>query len=107
MLFSINDFGPIINIQLPKEKFTGFKLYEVMEVSCNPNKDISFEGVKYDQIHPWVDIPAKNLNTEIGLHIYKVSFFNDTESGSVFFGYEIQNSNPEKPYIYMTRDNNE
>ena len=57
----------------------------------------------------WIRIKVDNLNTAIGLHIYKFMFANTMTDDvfSVYANYIIQRSNQEKPYIYIKRENSD
>ena len=54
----------------------------------------------------WIQVKTNFLNKKIGKHTYKLSFVNrwtDTDF-SLYVSYYIQNSDPEKPYVYMKDD---
>lgn len=107
----VNDC-PVINLHILEDVFnvripynvTGYRLYDLLEVSCSPMQTISFEGVMFDGLHPWVDIPTENLNRINGKHVYKLSFMNERTNNyiNVYISYIIQDDNPQKDYIYMS-----
>jgi len=80
-------------------------MYEAAELD-KVNGPIIFSDTFERKSPMWIRVRTDNLNKEIGLHIYRLSFV-DTVSDdtfSLFFGYIIQDDNPAKPYVYMDRD---
>ena len=79
-------------------------LFEVAEVNSSSDAtaiDMTREGNK-----PWLKVRSSTLNLAPGQHIYKLSFV-DVHTDDVFslyISYIIQDDNPERPYIYMRRD---
>ena len=55
----------------------------------------------------WIKINTSLINTEVGQHIYKLSFVNRENdiTCSQYICYTIQEDNPDTPYIYMNREN--
>jgi len=56
-----------------------------------------------------IQIKSASINHNIGLHQYKISLQNNITSDVMdcYFQYIIQDDNPETPYIYMKREENE
>ena len=57
----------------------------------------------------WIKINSTLINKSIGQHIYKFTFV-DTQTDDTFsqyLSYIIQDDNPETPYIYMKREDNQ
>lgn len=59
-----------------------------------------------DCMRPWIRMPSKLLDTNSGHHLYKLVFINKKTDDifSFFVSYIIQDDNPDKPYIYMNRE---
>lgn len=87
----------------------GYRLYDVLEVSCSPNRTVSFDGIQFDKFHPWVDIPTCNLNRTSGKHTYKLSFMNECRGQYIttYISYIVQDDSPEKKYLYVNDIYNE
>lgn len=51
----------------------------------------------------WLRIPTSLLDTTVGNKIYKVGLSHKCleDTMTVYFGYTIQNDDPDKPYVYM------
>ena len=54
-------------------------------------------------------VPSNMLCIDIGLHQYELTFINtiNADNYHYYFQYIIQDDNPEKPYIYMNRKEND
>lgn len=104
MVFNLKDFSDTVCIKLPDDFPRHFNLNEMYYL--NDDKIIEFEDyVTRDEYHPWIDIKKNILDTSIGNHIYRLSFTEPdcTFAFSCWFGYIIQENNPEQPYVYMNR----
>lgn len=97
-----------VNVKLPFN-LSGYRLYDVLDVSEAPFKTVSFDGIKYDCVHPWIDVPWDNLNKTSGLHVYKLSFMHKCNNKffTTYISYLAQDSNAEKPYLYVKDRYNE
>ena len=85
---------------------TLFEISEIVDgksVEVNIYSTITREGNK-----PWLRLLSSSLNLSTGQHIYKLSFIDKHTDDvfSLYISYIIQNDNPDKPYIYMNRDDN-
>lgn len=89
-------------VSLPK-LFTDVKINMISEIGSGITEtDISEFCVSYKGRH-WLDIPSEKLNLMAGYHIYKI-VFSDNITGIacvLYFAYNIQDDNPDKPYDYM------
>lgn len=59
--------------------------------------------------YPWVRVQSDKLNVTPGMHVYDLEYV-DTFSNatmSLYFAYILQDDDPEKLYIYMTRQEEE
>ena len=81
---------------------------ELSEIyNLETSKELDFaDFVERDEQRPWIDIQATILDTMTGQHVYRMTFQKpDCKlKATCWFSYIIQDNNPEKPYIYMNRD---
>ncbi len=93
-------------VQIPKYVASEYTLFQIDEVSPN-RKEIPIAGfIDACLGKSWIRIKARILDLSIGSHVYKFSFVSKYTNDvvSLYFGYILQDSNPDKPYIYMNRD---
>lgn len=86
-------------------KDRNFGFIGIAEVT-NGDADVkTYDTVIKDPYHPWVKIKFDYLNQNPGYHMYKLSFANRFTNDviSVYFAYQYQMDNPEKPYDYMAK----
>ena len=94
-----------VYISVPHNLLSHASLYDVAEVSPEGLKYVPKEAIVRD-VNCWLKGTVSMLNLGVGLHIYKLMFA-DTLTSTVFdlyIGYNIQNDNPDKPYVYMKRE---
>lgn len=87
-----------------------FQLSSIFQVSPVIKELDSIHVESCKQTNTWLIIPWNILDRSVGYHIYKIVFRNlymPTFDCDVYFSYTIQNDDPEKPYIYMKRDEEE
>lgn len=103
-LFNVNQFEYWTWIQLPKEVLRDYELFEVNEFFPNNGEADWLHLVFREGCRPWLKICKDMFNLSIGKHIYQLKFVNRYTNDVVtyYFSYIIQNSEPERPYIYMT-----
>lgn len=94
------------SIALPDEVCMNYSVFDVREML--PDGDITddLSLVMKHVCNKWIDIPMKWMNTSAGSHTYRVRMIskgNERDTYSLYFGYIIQDDNPDKPYIYMNR----
>lgn len=80
------------------------KLYDVYELASTKRSVEHFENIFVQQVgRPWIDVDSCKLNTLTGYHKYQLCFVNihTDETVIFYFGYQIQDDNPNKPYMYM------
>lgn len=83
--------------------FTDIAISNISEIGSGIDEvDISEYCVTTTGRH-WLDIPTEHLNLSAGYHMYKIVFCdNITNIGcTLYFAYNIQDDNPDKPYDYM------
>lgn len=82
-------------------------LYDVQEV-CPKYRAIEnyVEIFEIRDKYPWIKVKSSGLNQSIGTHVYALDYVNPStnDTMSIYFAYIIQDDNPEKPYIYMNRE---
>jgi len=101
-MFNTASIQDLLIVSLPK-LFTDVTIKTVAEIGSGiKESDISEYCVTSKGRH-WLDIPSEKLNLTAGYHIYKIVFAdNITSIGcTLYFAYNIQDDNPEKPYDYM------
>ena len=107
-VFNIQNFADTICVKLPDDFPRDFELTGMYNLESD--MDIDFEDYVEQIIYkPWVDIKKSILSTEIGQHTYRLDF---TQQGfaigaTCWFSYIIQDGQPDKPYIYMKREDPE
>lgn len=96
-------------IHLPIELCRSHELFQLDEISKVVTEVDFKDKIKRECNKPWYDIITDLLNTDAGQHIYKMSFINrlTDDISCLYFSYIIQDDNPDKPYIYMDRDNSD
>lgn len=104
-IYNAKDFSETVCVKLPPEMprdmtLTGlYNLYASEEVDFN-------DFVTRDENRPWVDIQSSILDITAGQHVYRMTFSKELCKlyATCWFSYIIQDNNPDKPYIYMKRD---
>lgn len=106
VIYNINELNTELLIHMDDTYARGYNISGVQHISSNnePWSLAEVTRIVRDNIC-WFRVPTVLLNTEIGHHVYKLTLTN--ESSLQYFryiSYTIQNSNPEKPYVYMNRN---
>ena len=104
-MYNALDFSDIVCVKLPPELPRDMVLTEILNMQTS--KPIDFgDYVTRDENRPWIDIETKILDVTAGQHIYRLTFQKEglKLNATCWFSYIIQDNNPEKPYIYMKRD---
>jgi hypothetical protein len=108
-IYNSKDFSEIVCVKLPPQMPRDMDLIEIYNL--NASEDVDFaDQVTRDEHRPWVDISSSILDLGIGQHTYRMTFAKEgcKLKATCWFSYIIQDNNPEKPYIYMDRgENNE
>lgn len=103
-VFSESEIAPILNLHIPNEYYD-YSLYEISQIS-DPKYELDIPTyVKQNCSPAWLDIRVGGLDITPGQHDYVVKYYDvDTNSyHSAYFGYIIQQSPIEKPYLYIDR----
>lgn len=106
-IYNSKDFDEIVCVKLPPQMPRDMDLIEIYNL--NASKDVDFaDQVARDEHRPWIDISSSILDLGIGQHTYRITFAKENckLKATCWFSYIIQDNNPEKPYIYMNRDEN-
>ena len=88
--------------RIPSEQFHDTELVSICEIG---HDNIPAESFSTAENNPWIDINAAAMNLTAGPHMYQFKFRN-TRFGEIMYlylYYNLQDDNPEKPYIYMNR----
>ena len=107
-VFNIRNFADTICVKLPDDFPRDFEMVGLYNLETD--KDIDFEDYVEQIIYkPWVDFKKPVLDTSIGQHTYRMDFLKAgfNIGATCWFSYIIQDNNPEKPYVYMKRDDSE
>ena len=96
-----SNMPPIVHINLPDYVVNNhYILNTISEVDSD-------ESLSFDCCFPtpWIDIMSSNLNCSSGMHTYRLTFLDSQNSDVLYmyFSYIIQDDNPDTPYIYMKR----
>lgn len=100
VMFNKLDTQPTLVVRIPTYVAQNYTMSSV--ICCEDNEDIS-EHASITDNYPWIDVLSENLNLDAGTHTYRVTFDNhySNETMYMYFGYIIQDDDPDKPYIYM------
>lgn len=104
-IYNSKDFSEIVCVKLPPQMPRGMELAEIYNL--NSQEDVDFiDQVTRDEHRPWIDISSTILDLTPGQHTYRMTFKNlgCKLNATCWFSYIIQENDPEKPYIYMKRD---
>lgn len=108
-VFNQSQVEEVLYVKVPYQICQLNKLIELKEIP--ESKDLSefepiLDKVTFLRYRPWVDIGSELLNFEPGHHKYRLKFKNIYTSviSNLFFAYDIQCDDPEKPYIYMNKE---
>lgn len=97
------DLGETMYCRIPEKYYNDLVFISV----CEPGKpNVSDESITIIPDNPWIDIAASAMNQNPGYHMYQFTFFNKAIQQRMFLYiyYFMQLNDPEKPYIYMNRE---
>ena len=106
-IYNSKDFSEIVCIKLPPQMPRSMELAEIYNLDTQEDVDF-IDQVTRDEHRPWIDISSTILDLNPGQHTYRMTFGKPERKlkATCWFSYIIQENNPEKPYIYMNRDEN-
>lgn len=104
-IYNSKDFDDIVCVKLPPQMPRDMDLTEIYNLNASEDVDFADKTTR-DEHRPWIDISSDILDLTAGQHTYRMTFQKpDCKlKATCWFCYIIQENNPEKPYIYMTRD---
>ncbi len=112
VVLNVNQLEYFTYLELPNDIAKFLSLYCVQEFNT-PKGPIELDysdKITRECLRPWLKIETSIFNTEYGFHMYKFQFVDTrtTDVVSLYFAYNLQNSNPDKTsYIYMKGRNAE
>lgn len=92
-------------LEIPKDIAKDLTLEQVKELGLNPT-EIDVQTIVRESVRPWLVINPLSLDQTPGFHMLQFIFRNQSLQvyQSYYFSYLAQIDNPEKPYIYMKRE---
>ena len=105
-IYNSKDFSEIVCVKLPPQMPRDMNLIEIYSLNASEELDFTDKTTR-DERRPWIDISSDILDLTAGQHVYRMTFSKPEckLNATCWFSYIIQDNNPEKPYIYMKRDN--
>lgn len=101
------ELGNGICVHIPEEFASDIYLYGLHEIEpCDRDIFITEGLVARHGLRPWLDIDSCLLDISTGFHVYRLDFIHKHTNDIVnmYFSYYLQNSHPDKPYVYMEHD---
>lgn len=105
-VLNLAELDYFIYVKLEPPLSSEWYLYRIEEKMKDGSlKKMRFPETVKKESPTWLKVKTDFINKEIGMHLYKVTFV-DTVTDvltSLWFAYIIQNDNPDKPYVYIER----
>lgn len=100
------NFDYFLWIHIPEEIARCYAFYQLDEMAPEHKKVPHIGFIERDCNRPWLKITSSVLGSTVGKHLYKLCFVNQITNDliSLFFSYTIQDDNPDKPYVYMNKE---
>ena len=104
-IYNSKDFSDVVCVKLPPQMPRDMDLIDIYNLNTSEELDF-IDFVTRDENKPWIDIQSSILDVTAGQHVYRMTFGKEDckLNATCWFSYIIQDNNPEKPYIYMKRD---
>ena len=104
-VFSLQQVEKILFVRIHPDIAKQFELTEVAEVKDTAVIVKSSKAWTHDTSRIWYKFNPQYLDLDPGYHQYRLTFTNTVTQDTclLYFAYTIQDSDPEKPYIYMER----
>ena len=101
-VFNIQDFEYYLWVRVPVEINRVFKFYQLDEFEGKQNINIR-DICEHLPGRVWYKFNSHMLNRNPGLHNYCMRMVNREDSTTItlYFGYVVQRSDTDKPYVYM------
>lgn len=100
-VFNLGEVNDILEVCFPH----GIKsIYEITHIS-NPEYEVDISIYIKPTCSCWKQIMKEGLCLTPGQHDYRVKYYDSVirTTRYMYFGYIIQDNNPDKPYVYMSR----
>lgn len=93
-------------LEIPKDIAKDLTLEQVKELGLNPTEIDIETAIVRDSVRPWLVLNPLYIDQTPGFHMLQFIFRNQALNvyQSFYFSYLSQVDNPEKPYIYMKRE---
>lgn len=106
-VFNINEIEYHVWIYLSPDDARNCVFLDAKEISPDPKFDPRFPLTMFKrESECWIRVVRDDLNLNPGKHTYKLSMvdrFTDTDF-SLYISYYVQTDDPEKPYVYMKKE---
>ena len=102
-VFNLQTFGPDLHVKLDLSIHKNCTITRIYDTETS----YDVKDYKYNPFGPsWVDIPITELNSRTGMHEYCIELLDRIHDSYLYqyFTYSIQNDHPEKPYLYIDRE---
>ena len=107
VVFPISFVPEFVYVKLPAELVYDSDIVGFYEIGpMHQHGTLVPETATREELKPWLKIPSSSFGSDIGKQIYRITF-QQRGTGRTFelyFSVNVQNDNPEKPYVYMKRD---
>lgn len=96
-----------VYIMIPSPEFYTVTLIGLAELVNGSEVPVDYEGHLYrDGGRPWLIADSEIFSVTAGQHMYRFKFIDSRINAEtdLYLTYIIQDDNPDKPYIYMNRE---
>ncbi len=110
LVINLAELDYFLYVKLEPPLTSQWYLYRIEEKMKDGSlKKMRFPETVRKESPTWLRFKTDFINKEIGMHQYKVTFVDTVTdvSTSLWFAYIIQNDNPDKPYVYMEREDDD
>lgn len=100
---NLNEIGEWVWLKIPEDISRSCDLIQIDEI-IPVIKEIEYIGFVFRQCrYPWLGVNPYILNKAPGYHVYKFYFADicSNDINHIYLSYQLQDDNPEKPYLYM------
>lgn len=107
-VFNVHELENGLILHIPEEFASDIYLYGLHELEPNDAEVFITDGLLVRHgLRPWLDVNKALLDVTIGYHVYRLDFIHKYTNDiiNMYFAYYLQDSHPDKPYVYM-EDNN-
>lgn len=105
-VFSISEVDYYLYVKIPPRIARAYELYQVHEIREKEEFVCHRDLWIHEPGRIWYKFRFHMLNKDVGLHVYRLGMVNTCTGDTMhlFFSYTIQNSDPDKPYVYMNSE---